>query len=111
MPYERGDVVLLDLPFTDGTARKKRPALIVANASFLIRTLDLIVCAVTSQQRADRLPGSTTVEQWGEAGLLKPSVVKASIHTVDRALVSRRLGRLTSHDLGRVDESLRSVLF
>jgi mRNA-degrading endonuclease toxin of MazEF toxin-antitoxin module len=111
MPYERGDVVLLELAFSDGTARKKRPALIVVNASFLAGTSDLIVCAITSQQRAERVPGATAVRSWEEAGLLKPSVVKASLHTIDRALVDRRLGRLTPQDLTRVDDSLKSVLF
>ena len=111
MRYERGDVVLLDMPFSDGLTRKKRPALIIANGTFLDATADLIVCAVTSQLRARRYPGAAEVQDWHEAGLLKPSVVKASIQTVDRALVDRRLGRLTARDVNLVDEALRSVLF
>src|SRR6266481_2896614 len=102
MPYERGDVVLLELPFSDGTATKKRPALIVANATYLASTSDLIVCAITSQTRAERIVGATAVRRWREARLLKRSVVKASIHTLDRASVYRRLGRLTTEDLARV---------
>ena len=111
MRCERGDVVLLDLPFSDATGRKKRPALVIANAAYLESTTDLIVCAITSQQAVARIAGSTSLMSWKEAGLIKPSVVKASLHTVDRALIERRLGRLDGSDLQVVDEALRSVLF
>ena len=45
------------------------------------------------------------------AGLLKASIVKASIHTVDRDSVERRLGRLDGSDSEIVDDALRSILF
>ncbi len=111
MLYSRGDVVLLELPFSDGTGKKKRPALVIANETYLSATTDLIVCAITSQQRALAFPGATGIRNWKEAGLLKPSVVKATIDTVNRALVYKRLGRLNVEDLAEVDRSLRTVLF
>jgi mRNA interferase MazF len=112
MIYRRGDVVLLELPFSDRTGKKKRPGLVIANETYLSATSDVIVCAITSQtQRALAFPGATEVRRWKEAGLLAPSVVKATIHTVDRALIDKRLGGLDSQDLSRVDESLMTVLF
>lgn len=111
MRCDRGDVVLLDLPFSDATGRKKRPVLVIANAAYLENTNDVIVCAITSQPAAARVAGSTPLRSWKEAGLLEPSIVKASIHTVDRASVERRLRRLDRSDSKVVDDALRSVLF
>ena len=111
MLYRRGDVVLLELPFSDRTGKKKRPALVIANETYLAATSDVIVCAVASQPRAGAFPGATQVRFWRDAGLLAPSVIKATIHTVDRVLIDRRLGTLHPEDLSEVDRSLRAVLF
>ena len=45
----KGDVVVLPFPFSDLTANKKRPALVVANLS----GDDIIVCLITSQNAKD----------------------------------------------------------
>lgn len=107
----RGDVVLLDLPFSDLTGFKRRPALVISNEKYLGSTLDLIICAVTSNLKAVRFPGSTQVLEWQEAGLLRPSVITAQIFTLDQGLVLRRLGRLTAEDLNRADQNLQAILF
>jgi mRNA-degrading endonuclease toxin of MazEF toxin-antitoxin module len=38
MIYRRGDVVLLELPFSDRTGKKKRPGLVIANETYLSAT-------------------------------------------------------------------------
>ena len=42
-PYKRGDIVLVSFPFTDLSAAKKRPALIVSPNSFNARQDDLVL--------------------------------------------------------------------
>ena len=54
---------------------------------------DFILMAVTSQRRAASL-GEVEVRAWQEAGLLKPSVIKPVLTTVEKRMVVRRLGRL-----------------
>ena len=44
--------------------------------------------------------------QWKEAGLLKPSVLKPVVATIERGLVLRKLGRLAAEDR----RALRGVL-
>ncbi len=97
-PYEFGDVVLVPFPFTDQSSAKRRPAVVVSSRAYNRRRPDVIVLAVTSQARPTASPGEALVVDWQAAGLLKPSVLKPLLLTVQRGLVLRRLGRLTPKD-------------
>jgi mRNA interferase MazF len=47
--YNRGDVVLVSFPFTDLTATKQRPALILSRFPESAARDDVLVAAITSQ--------------------------------------------------------------
>ena len=47
--YSFGDVVLVPFPFTDHTASKKRPAVVVSADPYHQRRADVTLMAVTSQ--------------------------------------------------------------
>jgi mRNA interferase MazF len=104
--YSSGDVVLVPFPFADQTGSKKRPAVVVSSTAYHRGRPDLILMAVTSQVLHSGRIGEIQVSGWKEAGLLKPSVLKPVLFTVDRALVIRRLGRLKEADR----QTLRQVL-
>ena len=47
--FEFGDIVLVPFPFTDQSAVKKRPAVVVSSATYNTERPDVIVMAVTSR--------------------------------------------------------------
>lgn len=96
-PFDFGDVVLVPFPFTDQSSSKKRPAVVVSSEAYQQDRSDLIVAAITSQPRGDRF-GEVTIAAWRQAGLLRPSVIKPVITTLDRRLVILKLGRLNEVD-------------
>ena len=51
--YRQGDIVLVSFPFTDLTATKKRPALVISPNSINQQNQDLILAAITSQRTED----------------------------------------------------------
>lgn len=104
-----GDVVLVPFPFTDQTAAKKRPAVVVSSDAYHRERLDVIVVAVTSRLATDLKTGDVTVGLWHEAGLLKPSLIKPVFATIEKGLILRTLGTLTSDDQHRVRTALRQV--
>lgn len=57
--YEPGDVVLIPVPFTDGTAMKQRPAVVVSGRRYNTQRPDLIVMPVTSNVTLPRRFGGT----------------------------------------------------
>ena len=56
--------------------------------------------------RAEPAVGEAAIAKWKEAGLLKPSVLKPLLATIEKGLVLRRLGRLEEEDR----RALRAVL-
>jgi len=108
--YEFGDLVLVPFPFTDQSATKRRPAVVVSSSAYHRARPDLLIMAVTSQQPATLSVGEVQVQDWQGAGLLKPSVLKPVITTIDPALVLKTLGRLTSTDQTALRHALATIL-
>ncbi len=104
--YEFGDVVLVPFPFTDQRTTKRRPAVVVSSKRYHTERPNRIILAVTSQVRAASAVGVAVIAKWQEAGLLKPSVLKPLLATIEKGLVLRKLGRLEQDDL----QVLRRVL-
>lgn len=105
-----GDVVLVPFPFTDQSDQKKRPAVVVSSAAYHRERSDLILMAVTSQAHLTATIGEAAIAGWKEAGLLKPSVLKPILFTLNRSLVLRKLGYLRQQDLESLRKSLTSIL-
>ncbi len=66
--------------------------------------------AVTSQIRATADFGEIVVTGWKAAGLLKPSVTKPILASVEKRLVLRRLGRLQEADRKSLQWEIRLIL-
>jgi mRNA interferase MazF len=108
MAFQRGDVVLIPFPFTDLSAKRVRPAIVVSVPEYEQNTGDIIVAQVTSRQHS--LPTDYALQDWQFAGLLRPSVVRVKLATINAALVQFRTGRLSDRDLEEVNKRLRLAL-
>jgi mRNA interferase MazF len=106
--YQRGDVVLLPFPFTDLTATKTRPAVVLSSDAFQQETGDFTVAMITSVLRAT--PYDYALQDWQSAHLLRPSWVRAKLATLDPALVRYKPGRLSDRDLAEVEHRIRLAL-
>jgi len=106
MSYAFGDVILVPFPFTDQSTAKQRPAVVISGRRYNEQRPDLVLMAITSQVRASLAFGEAYVTDWRAAGLLKPSVLKPLIATIEQHLVIRRLGKLSAGDA----EALRAAI-
>ncbi len=111
MTFEQGDLVLLPFPYTDLTAVKQRPALILSGDEFNRRSQDCIACGLTSN--LDNTPHSVAVDSPDlvSGTLLRPSLIKANhIFTFDQGLIRKKFGKVRSDIVQRVVEVLLSIL-
>ncbi|HKO91956.1 MAG TPA: type II toxin-antitoxin system PemK/MazF family toxin, partial [Polyangiaceae bacterium] len=92
--FDFAEVVLVPFPFTDQTTTKKRPAVVVSSAEYHKQRPDLILMAITSHFRPSGTVGEVIVQHWRHAGLIKPSVLKPLLATIENGLVLRRMGTL-----------------
>lgn len=108
--YKFGDIILVPFPFTDLTTTKKRPAVIVSSEKYNIGRPDLIIMAITSRlHQVDKL-GERLVSDWQNAGLIKPSIFKPILATIENTLVLKQLGSLQSEDLHPLSLILQDIL-
>jgi mRNA interferase MazF len=111
--FRRGQVIVVDVPFSDGSGTKPRPALIVSANAFHRDLPDLIVCPISSQPRYFTHPGAgdCPIKAWRDIGLRHPSTLRVSkLLAIDKRIVRRALGTASSEDLVRIDETLRQAL-
>ena len=105
----RGDIVLVEFAFSDESATKLRPALVVSTALFHRAREEVIIAAITSNVRR-LLVGDYIVAEWQHTELLFPSSVTGIIRTIKRSMIRRRLGGLAANDLDAFDRVLRRSL-
>ena len=110
MSFDFGDVVLVPFPFTDQSASKRRPAVVVSSAGYAAERIDVVVMPITSQLRASPAFAEVWLERWAEAGLLKPSAVKPVIATLEQRLVIRALGSVDASDRRALRAALDAML-
>jgi mRNA interferase MazF len=83
--FKQGDVVLVPFPFTDLSAAKQRPALVVSPDRLNDSRPDLVVAAITSQIPAALAEDEVRLAEadLNACGLPKASIVKlAKIFTI-----------------------------
>ncbi len=108
--YENGDVVLVPFPFSNLFVTKKRPAVVISSASFNRCTSDIVIIAITSNVTKENIVGDCILNDWENAGLLKPSTIKPAIATIEQNLIIKKLGILSKRDLYSLKISLLSLL-
>jgi len=110
---DKGSVVLTKFPFTDLSASKRRPAVIVskvdpANPDVIVA---FISSAVPNQTSAADFVLSDTHPDFGLTGLKKSSVFKMDkLATLDKSIFSGELGNVTPAVFEQLKDKLRSAL-
>lgn len=111
MPYMTPyDIVLVPFPFSDLSAAKQRPCLVLA--SYRPRSLPehLIVAMMTSQVKKPHFPFDVTLEDWQASSLPLPTLVRlGKIVTLDASLVRKKLGQITPADVKSVKAGFRKL--
>lgn len=108
----RGDVVMVEWPYSDRTGTKIRPALVV-QADYLNHLIaDTILIAITRTSR-----GAPTTEVVIDpvieihSGLRHRSIVSCNnFLTIDQALILRTIGELSATVMQEVDQCLKTAL-
>src|SRR4051794_27636846 len=111
----RGDVVIVDFPFTSGIQSKVRPALVVQNDRENRRLSKTIVAMITGNlQRAGEpthcLIDPTTPEGASSKLHGRSLVSCVNLYTIDQSSVVRTIGSLSSSAMTKVDRCLKEAL-
>ncbi len=104
--YSKNEIVLVRFPFSDLSATKVRPAVVVSAPH---ASQDLLLVPLTSRT-AGLLSGEFVLGHWADAGLNVPTAVKRGLYTIHQSLVAKSVGRLVEPDALSIQNSLREWL-
>lgn len=113
MTVQRGDIVIIDMPFASGSGSKVRPVLVLQNDRDNARLTNTIVAMITRSVRSEPTqllldPGTPEGKQ---SGVLAPSAVNCSnLFTIEQRLVRRKIGTLSVELWPRIEACLREAL-
>lgn len=112
---KRGSVVLVRYPFTDLTAVKTRPAVILTPDQLIPKMDDVLRLFISSSIPAELLPTDLVLETshpaFPRAGLKYRSVLRShKLALLHRNLVLRVLGEIDRDLMGEIDLRLRLAL-
>lgn len=105
---KRFDLIVVPFPFTDRDTFKRRPALVLSNASYNKET-GQVICAMITKGARSAWRSDVDINKWTAAGLPVPSKVRLKVFTLDRRLILKRLGQLEPSDAKNVEESLKQA--
>lgn len=93
-----GEIWLAEIPFTDGSASKIRPVLVL-----WLDAGDAVVAAVTSA--TPRSTSDVSLQDWQAEGLRVASTVRLSrLDCLEQNLLQRKLGALSHNDVQRIKQ-------
>jgi len=110
MLYQRGDILLVPFPFSDLSATKVRPAVVISSGHYHSTQPDILLAAITSKISVFPDPLDYPLSDWQSAGLRYPSAFKPVIFTLDPGRVILHVGKLITTDMTEIDSRLRLAL-
>lgn len=97
--FVKGDVVVIPFPFTNLSASKKRPALILAR----LQGDDLILCQITGKERIDNYSINLEDSDFKKGNLNASSIIRPNkLVTAEKSIINYKIGSLKTEKLKEV---------
>ena len=82
--FVKGDVVVINFPFSDLTGSKRRPALVLSDCG----DDDIILCQITGQLKADKYSVHLTHDDYIDGNLRVESIIRPNkLFTADKSVI------------------------
>ncbi len=108
---EQGDILLIPVPFTDLSSRKRRPVIVISNNRYNRKTADIVVVAMTSNPAPSEYSFTITSSDLARGKLNRPGKVRVDkIYTLSQSIVARTFGRVNPTVLDRIGGTLQDLI-
>ncbi len=107
--FSKYDVVVVQFPFASSSKYKARPAVVISSHAYNNNRHQTLLIMAISSQITTKESLEYVITDWEVAGLLKPSLLKASVATIEREVILQRLGTLSASDAKALDAMLLAM--
>jgi len=111
MQYNQREIVLVPFPYSDLSATKKRPVIIVSNSDYNLKHEDIVVCVITSNQYKDDFSVDLENEDL-EIGILpETSVVKVhKLFTIHKSKIIRKFSSVKPEYYPKIEKLINKLV-
>lgn len=104
--FIKGDIVVLPFPFSDLSANKRRPALVLVN----LDGDDIILCQITSKGVKDNIAITINNDDIENGSLKEMSNIRPNkLFTADKNIILYKLGNLTPEKVDNVVDEVVAI--
>jgi len=103
------DIVVVKFPLASSMKYKARPAVIISSDLYHKNERDTAIILAISSQVATKLHFELNLDDWKESGLLKPSLLKSTIATIENQYIIQKLGTLSKKDRINLNSLLENI--
>jgi mRNA interferase MazF len=105
--FVKGDIVILNFPFSDLSATKRRPAFVLANLGYG----DVVLCQITSKPAKNEFSIKIEPNDFEAGSLPIVSFVRADkLFTADKELILYKAGHINREKIDKVTQTAISVI-
>jgi len=105
--FVKGDIVVLNFPFSDLSGAKRRPALVVAD----LDGNDIILCQITTRTKMDKYSLCLEADDFADGKLTAESVVRPNkIFTADESIILYVACRISAEKTEIVIKTIVDIL-
>ena len=107
--FSKYDLVVVKFPFASSVKYKARPAVILSSDIYNENSRGTFLILAISSNVDKKLDFELEIKEWEKTGLLKPSIFKASIATIEKDFVISKLGTLVENDIKRLEKFIKVI--
>ena len=105
--YNQGDIILINIPFSDLKSFKKRPALIISKDEYNRKQEDIIIAAITSNLAVKDYTVEFDANDLKRGTLPKKSCVRADkLYTLNKLIIKEKFGTVSDEILKKTMEMI-----
>ena len=105
------DIVLVPIPFTDLTSKRRRPVVVVSNDEYNRKAEDIVAVAMTSNLKTANYSFTITSADLTAGSPKKASRIRVDkIYTLAQSIVVKRFGRLREDSFDRIHQLLGALV-
>ena len=108
--FEQGDIAIASIVYSSHAGFKRRPVLVASNTDYNKYSEDLIVVSISSTPVKRKFDVKLTNDDLAEGELrLESKIITDFPTTIEKTLVSEKIGRISSQKLGEVKQKIREL--
>lgn len=103
------DVIIVKFPFASSLKYKARPAVVVSSNMYNENSRDTLLILAISSNVNNKLDFELEVINWEDSGLLKPSVFKSAVATIEKSHMLTKVGSLSKTDKENLEKLITEI--